>query len=172
MRVSSVESVSCARVGCGVTCTVVWWCLLVLVCVGTQCVPGVATRVRWPQDLQTHFFVYTPRDSRQYGTGYSRESERSERAEAALGRPPAPALWLALQCLHLGDKIPRNSNFEKDRAQQGGSAKKLPIPMPHMQHACTVCTHQLSLRCSGSLPVVAWAGPAPPPPLPRSSRSC
>ena len=45
VRVSSVESVSCARVGCGVRCTVVWWCLLVLVCVGTQCVPGVATRV-------------------------------------------------------------------------------------------------------------------------------
>ena len=46
---------------------------------------------------------------------------------------------------------------------------KLPIPMPHA--ACSYCTHQLSLRCSGSLPVVAWAAwtsPAASPPAIKS----
>ena len=74
--------------------------------------------------------------------------------------------------LHLGEKIPRNSNFENPSSARG-ICKVTPDPnAPHA--ACLYCVYPsaLTARCSGSLPVVAWAGPAPPPPLPRSSRSC
>ena len=111
---------------------------------------------------------------------FSRSRARSRRARSrlylcissflGLARRPRRARLENVSCSCGGWRCtsgitPQEVQILKTRARGIGKSRIPNAP-------CSMLTHQLSLRCSGSLPVVAWAGPAPPPPLPRSSRSC
>ena len=88
-----------------------------MVCVGTQCVPGVATRVRWPQDLQTHFFVYTPRDSTVPGTLGRARGRRGQRRR--WGAPPRrPCGWRCSACTS-GTKSQETQILRKTELSKG-----------------------------------------------------
>ena len=90
------------------------------------------------------------------------------RALAALARRRARLESVSCSCGGLrctSGTTPQEVQILRNRAR---GDRQTPDP----NAPCSMLTHQLSLRCSGSLPVVAWAGPAPPPPLARASRSC